>query len=106
MAWRQHTNYHGGREYDLDPPSDIAFGNVRLTVAWILYTGRFQLERLLKRARPASKVMSPDKVYREGFTILGSANDRLSSHGAGSAPYPFPEPGDPRNRRNARSRVQ
>jgi hypothetical protein len=106
MRWRRHTDYHGSREYESDRAGNAPIGNLTLAFAWILYTARCQLERLLRPTLPPSTAMLPNKAHRTGFTVLGSANDRLPRRGSASAACPFPERSDPHNGRNVRTRVQ
>jgi hypothetical protein len=106
MGWRKQTNYHGSREYESDRPNHSTIGNARLIFAWILYSARSQLERLLRPALPTVPAMLSDKAYREGFTVLGSANDRLPKRGPVSTPCAFPEQSAPRKRHTVPTRVQ
>jgi hypothetical protein len=106
MGWRRHTDFHGSREYGSDQPNHFTIGSARLTFAWILYTARNQLERLLRPALPTSPARLPEKAYQKGVTVLGSSNDRLPRRRAVSTACAFPERPDRRDRHTTPTRVQ
>ena len=88
MAFARHTHSNGSRESWLERRRRAPVGHLRLTIAWMILTGRQWLDRIFK----------PAATEHVGFTQLG-ASDLHRRHATALAPCPFPESSDQRARR-------